>query len=281
MTAVAVVGAGGMLGHDLMAAIPGARGFVHADLDITDADAVDAALTGFDVIVNAVAYNRVDDAETDVETAMAVNASGPEHLARTAARTGARLIHVSTDYVFDGSATEPYREDAERRPVSAYGRSKAEGELRALAAHPGGTAIVRTAWLYGEHGGSFPRTMLRLARERDTLAVVTDQVGQPTWTVDLARQIATLIDAGVPAGIYHGTASGETSWFGFAREVFRLAGLDPERVQPTDSAAFVRPAPRPAYSVLGHGGWAAVGIAPQRDWREQIAEAMALGILDQ
>lgn len=280
MTAVAVVGAGGMLGHDLMVAIPGARGFVHAELDIRDAEAVESALGDFDVIINAVAYNRVDDAESDTETAMAVNASGPEHLARTAARSGAKLIHVSTDYVFDGSATKPYREDAPRHPMSAYGRSKAEGEVRALAANPGGTAIVRTAWLYGEHGGSFPRTMLRLARERDTVSVVTDQIGQPTWTVDLARQIAALIEKGAPAGIYHGTASGETSWYGFAREVYQLAGLDPERVQPTDSTAFVRPAPRPAYSVLGHGAWDAIGIAPQRDWRAQIAEAMALGILD-
>ena len=119
--------------------------------------------------------------------------------------------------------------------------------------------------------------MLRLAAERDTVSVVTDQVGQPTWTGDLAEQLVRLIDAGVPAGIYHGTNSGETSWFGFAREVFRLAGLDPERVLPTDSSAFSRPAPRPAYSVLGHDAWARIGLPVMRDWREALDAAFAAG----
>ncbi|HWL00761.1 MAG TPA: dTDP-4-dehydrorhamnose reductase [Microbacteriaceae bacterium] len=275
---VAVVGANGMLGSDLMGVVE-ATGFTRADFDVTDADAARTALAGFDVIVNCTAWNRVDDAETMEAEAFAVNAYGAANLAAAARATGARFIHVSTDYVFDGSATSPIPEDAPRHPVSAYGRSKAAGEERALAANPGATAIVRTAWLYGEHGPSFPRTMLRLAAERDTVSVVADQVGQPTWTRDLADQLVRLIDAGVPAGIYHGTNSGETSWFGFAREVFRLAGLDPERVLPTDSTAFVRPAPRPAYSVLGHDAWARVGIAPMRPWRDAIADAMALGIL--
>lgn len=295
MTQVAVVGANGMLGSDLVAALRGldtrlrrtrpapaaleTTPLTRADFDVTDAFAARKALAGLDVIVNCTAWNRVDDAETMEAEAFAVNADGPANIAAAAHATGARLIHISTDYVFDGSATSPIPEDAPRNPVSTYGRSKAAGEERALAANPGATAIVRTAWLYGEHGPSFPRTMLRLAAERDTIAVVTDQVGQPTWTRDLAEQIVRLIDAGVPAGIYHGTSSGETSWFGFAREVLRLAGLDPERIRPTDSTAFVRPAPRPAFSVLGHEAWKRIGLEPMRPWQDAIADAMALDIL--
>ena len=281
MTRIAVVGAAGMLGHDLMAVLPDAVPFTRADLDVTDPDEALETLDGFDVVVNATAWNRVDEAETSEAAAAeahAVNALGPEHLALAARAGGARFVHVSTDYVFSGNEATPYRETAPRNPKSVYGATKAAGEERALGAHPDGTAIVRTAWLYGAHGTSFPRTMLRLAAERDTVSVVTDQIGQPTWTRDLAEQIARLIGAGTPAGIYHGTNAGEVSWFGFAREVFRLAGLDPQRVLPTDSASFVRPAPRPAYSVLGHDAWAAIGLAPMRPWEEAIAAAFAAGV---
>ena len=295
MTRIAVVGANGMLGSDLVAALRGldtrlrrtrpaptaleTTPLTRADFDVTDAPAARKALAGFDVIVNCTAWNRVDDAETMEAEAFAVNADGPANLAAAARATGARFIHISTDYVFDGTATSPIPETTPRNPVSAYGRSKAAGEERALAGNPDATAVVRTAWLYGEHGLSFPGTMLRLAAERDTVSVVTDQVGQPTWTGDLADQILRLIDAGVPAGIYHGTNSGETSWYGFAREVFRLADLDPDRVLPTDSTAFSRPAPRPAYSVLGHDAWGRIGLEPMRPWQDALADAMALGIL--
>jgi dTDP-4-dehydrorhamnose reductase len=138
---------------------------------------------------------------------------------------------------------------------------------------------VRTAWLYGRHGANFPRTMLGLAATRDTFSVVADQVGQPTWTLDLAHRIVALVDADAPAGVYHGTASGQASWFEFAQETLRLAGLDPERVLATDSSSFVRPAPRPAYSVLGHDAWRRAGLEPMRDWREALAEASATGVL--
>ena len=283
MPRIAVVGANGMLGRDLVDALAASThefvGLTRADLDVTDPDAAIEVLAGFDVIVNCTAWNRVDDAEIMEAEAFAVNADGPANLAAAARAAGARLIHVSTDYVFPGDATQPIPEDAPRGPVSAYGRSKAAGEERALAANLRATAIVRTAWLYGEHGPSFPKTMLRLAAERETVAVVTDQVGQPTWTRDLAAQLVNLIDAGVPPGIYHGTNSGETSWYGFAREVFAQAGLDPERVLPTDSAAFVRPAPRPAYSVLAHGAWGRIGLTPMRPWREALADAFLAGAL--
>jgi dTDP-4-dehydrorhamnose reductase len=275
-----VTGARGMLGSDLVEALFGRDVTLlgRADLDVTDRDAVLAAVQGHDVVINAAAYTAVDAAETDEEAALAVNGTAVGLLAEAAASVGARFVTVSTDYVFAGDATEPYAEDEPRDPLNAYGRTKAVGEEAALAAHPDGTYVVRTAWLYGRHGANFPKTMLGLAATRDTLSVVSDQVGQPTWTMDLARQIVALVDSDAPTGIYHGTNSGSTSWQGFAQETFRLAGLDPERVLPTDSSAFVRPAARPAFSVLGHDAWAAAGLSPMRPWQEALAEASVEGV---
>ncbi|TFC19184.1 dTDP-4-dehydrorhamnose reductase [Cryobacterium algoritolerans] len=278
-----ITGAAGMLGRDLQVALAGrdVTALGHADLDITDLSAVLEAVDGYDAIINAAAYTKVDDAETNEDAAYAINATGPHNLALAAAATGARLVQISTDYVFDGNATEPYGEDTPIDPLSAYGRTKAAGEAFVLSTHPTGSYIVRTAWLYGEHGPNFPKTMLKLAAARDTLSVVDDQVGQPTWTADLAKQIVALLDSKAPAGIYHGTNSGVTSWFGFAQAVFAGAGLDPARVTPTDSSLFVRPAPRPAYSVLGHDTWRSAGLAPMRDWREALADATAQGIFEE
>lgn len=276
-----VVGAGGMLGTDLMAVL-GDRdvtGLTRTQLDVTDATAALAAVEGFDVVINAAAYTRVDDAESDEAAAYAVNALGAQNLARATAAHGATLVQLSTDYVFDGHATTPYAENAARDPRSAYGRTKAEGERLAVEADPAGVRIVRTAWLYGEHGGNFAKTMLRLAAERDTVDVVTDQVGQPTWTVDLAHQVVRMLDAGAPAGIYHGTNSGQASWYDFARSIFELGGHDPDRVKPTESALFVRPAPRPSYSVLGHDAWLAAAVEPPRGWRQALAAAFSTGAL--
>jgi dTDP-4-dehydrorhamnose reductase len=270
-----IAGASGMLGHDLQDALRGrdVTALSRAELDVTDRDAVIRAVAGHDVVFNASAYTKVDDAETHEDLAFAVNAVGTENLAIAAREAGARLVTISTDYVFQGHATTPYAEDAPRDPLNAYGRTKAAGEERALAAHPDGTFVVRTAWLYGSHGPNFAKTMLRLAASHDTVTVVDDQRGQPTWTADLAEQLVRLVDADAPSGIYHGTASGETTWFGFARAVFEQAGLDPEQVQPTTSAEFVRPAARPAYSVLGHDAWAAAGLPVMRDWRDALADA--------
>jgi dTDP-4-dehydrorhamnose reductase len=276
-----IVGAGGMLGHDLQSALAGREvtALTRADLDVTDAAAVSAAVAGHDVVINASAYTKVDDAETNEDAAYAVNATGAANLAAAAAEHGAWLVQVSTDYVFDGSATTPYAESTPVGPVSAYGRTKAEGERLAVEANGDRTYIVRTAWLYGEHGPNFAKTMLTLAGKLDTVSVVTDQVGQPTWTLDLANRIVALLDSHAPAGIYHGTASGQGSWMDFAAAVFAGAGLDPARVLPTDSSQFVRPAPRPAYSVLGHDAWAAAGLEPMRDWRLALDEAFATGAL--
>ncbi len=276
-----VSGAGGMLGTDLRTALAGrdATFLTRAELDVTDPAAVDAAVAGHTVVINAAAYTKVDDAESHEPEAHRINAVGAGLLAEAAARHGARIVQVSTDYVFDGSATTPYAEDAPRNPVSAYGRTKADGEVLVQEAHPDGAYIVRTAWLYGEHGPNFAKTMLALAATKPTVAVVTDQVGQPTWTRDLAAQIVALMDSAAPAGIFHGTNSGTGSWFDFAQAVFELGGFDPEHVTPTDSSAFVRPAPRPAYSVLGHDAWNAAGIQPMRDWRDALRDAFATGAL--
>ncbi|MEB0001351.1 dTDP-4-dehydrorhamnose reductase [Cryobacterium sp. 10I1] len=282
MTRYLITGAAGMLGRDLQKALTGrdVTAFDRGELDITDEAAVQAAVTGFDVVINAAAYTKVDDAETNEDAAYLLNAVGPRNLARAAKATGARLVQISTDYVFEGNAESPYQEDAPAAPISAYGRTKAAGEEFVLAENPGKTYIVRTAWLYGKNGPNFPKTMLKLAATHPTLNVVEDQVGQPTWTVDLATQIVALLDADAPAGIYHGTNSGVTSWFGFAQAVLEANGLEPARVHPTDGASFVRPAPRPAYSVLGHDAWTTAGLTPMRDWHDALTQAVAEGVLE-
>jgi len=281
MTRYLVTGAAGMLGQDLQRALAGrdVTALTRAELDITDADAVQEAVAGHDVVFNAAAYTDVDGAEAHERTAREVNGGGVHKLADAARQAGAKFVTMSTDYVFDGKGTTPYPEDAPRDPINAYGRSKAMGELSALEVYPEGTYIVRTAWLYGADGPNFASTMLRLAAGNPTVSVVDDQVGQPTWSADLAGRLVALVDSGAPAGIYHGTNSGHTTWFGFAQAVFESAGLDPARVLKTDSATFVRPAARPSYSVLGHEGWTRAGLAPMRGWREALTAAAASGAL--
>ncbi|HEY8654177.1 MAG TPA: dTDP-4-dehydrorhamnose reductase [Dermatophilaceae bacterium] len=274
-----VVGCDGMLGQDLVAALgepPGAHEVTAVDrdvLDITDPDACVAHVAGHDIVVNVAAWTAVDEAETHEAQAFSVNAVGPANLARACSAACARMVQVSTDYVFAGDATSPYAEHAPLAPRSAYGRTKAAGEWAVQGLCPQ-SWIVRTAWLYGAHGPNFVKTMARLAAEEDTVSVVDDQRGQPTWTVDLAAAIVRLVEADAPFGTYHGTSSGETTWFGFAQAIFSELGLDPARVLPTTSDAFVRPAPRPAYSVLGHHNWQIADLASIREWREALAESI-------
>jgi dTDP-4-dehydrorhamnose reductase len=283
-----VTGAGGMLGRDVVAVLRADGAEVtaagRAELDVTDAAAVSAAVTGHDVVVNCAAWTAVDDAETHEGAAFTVNATAPAHLASACAVAGARLVQISTDYVFSGDGSggggaalqpAPYPETAPLDPRSAYGRTKAAGEWAVRALLPGRHWILRTAWLYGEHGPSFVRTMARLEAERESVDVVADQTGQPTWSLDVARRVLAVVDAGAPAGTYHATAAGRTTWYGLARAVFALLGADPERVRPTTSAAFARPAPRPAWSVLGHEAWSAAGLPPLRGWDEALREAAA------
>jgi dTDP-4-dehydrorhamnose reductase len=278
-----VVGAGGQLGTDLLRVLgPAARGLTRAELDVTDGAAVRTAVAdwagathdepGRAVVFNAAAWTNVDGAEDDEEAAYAANATAPAHLALAAEGVGARLVHVSTDYVFAGDATEPYEVDAPTAPRSAYGRTKLAGEQAVLAASAG-SYVVRTAWVYGATGGNFVKTMARLAKERETLSVVDDQRGSPTWSYDLATGLVDLARHAPAAGVYHCTNAGETTWYEFARAVFEELELDPDRVTPCTTADFPRPAPRPACSVLSARAWHDAGLAPLRPWRDALAAA--------
>ncbi|MFF8674003.1 dTDP-4-dehydrorhamnose reductase [Streptomyces sp. NPDC015242] len=278
-----ITGAGGMLGRDVVEELTRRGETVvaldRAALDITRPEAVEAAVREHapGLVVNCAAYTAVDDAETDEARALEINGEGPRLLARACAAHGARLIHVSTDYVFSGeSRTTPYPEDHPTGPRTAYGRTKLAGERAVLEELPGASAIVRTAWLYGVHGGNFVRTMIGLEARRDTLDVVDDQRGQPTWSADVAERIADLGPRLGPDahGVFHATNAGEASWYELAREVFALIGADPDRVRPTSSAAFPRPAPRPAYSALAHRRWQEIGLPLPRDWRSALHEAL-------
>ncbi|MEU6480940.1 dTDP-4-dehydrorhamnose reductase [Streptomyces sp. NPDC047017] len=283
MTRWLITGAGGMLGRDLTEVLTG-RGeqavtaATRKELDVTDAAAVRAAVAGHDIVVNAAAWTDVDGAEAEEAAATRINGEGPRVLAEACAAHGAVLVQVSTDYVFPGDAAEPYPHDAPLSPVNAYGRGKLAGERAVAELLPERGYVVRTAWLYGAHGRNFVATMLDLATRRETVDVVDDQRGQPTWTVALARQLAELGEAALagraPAGVYHGTASGTGTWCDLARAAFELTGLDPARVRPTTSDKFVRPAPRPSYSVLAHDRWAEAGVPVQPHWRDQLAAAL-------
>lgn len=282
MTRWLVTGAAGMLGRDVRQVLDEHDARVTAAdrrlLDITDPAAVADAVAGHDIVINTAAWTDVDGAETDEPAATAINGHAVTGLADACAVAGARLIQLSTDYVLPGDAQTPYAEHAPTGPVNAYGRGKLVGERAVLATLPERGYVVRTAWLYATHGRNFVTTMLRLAAERDTVSVVDDQHGQPTWTRALAEQLVSLgqaaVRGGAAAGVYHGTAAGHTTWYGLARAVFTGAGLDPDRVHPTTSDRFPRPARRPAYSVLGHERWAAAGVAGQPAWEEQLAYAL-------
>jgi dTDP-4-dehydrorhamnose reductase len=275
----AVLGHAGMLGQDLMSALSSREvtGFDRAEFDITDIDSVKSILSGFDVVVNCAAWTAVDDAEVNEAAALAINGDGPRNVAKVCNEIGAKLVQISTDYVFSGDATTPYAENSEVGPKSAYGRTKLAGEVAVRNHLPNDHHIVRTAWLYGEHGPNFIKTMINLEKSKDTISVVNDQIGQPTWTKDLASQVINLVDSEVPAGTYHATSSGQTTWFGLTQTIFDLIGADPNRVLPTTTEAFPRPAPRPAYSVLGHENWRAVGMNPIRAWDEALIAAFSDG----
>jgi dTDP-4-dehydrorhamnose reductase len=273
-----VTGAGGQLGSDVVDVLHAygeeVAAFDRASLDITDRSAVTTAFATVEpsIVVNCAAYTAVDDAETDEDRALEINAHGPAHLAAACASQGARLVHVSTDYVFAGDGEAPYDERTRPAPRTVYGRTKAAGEQAVLTA--GADAyVVRTAWLYGQMGPNFVKTMARLSRERETLEVVDDQVGTPTWTLHLARALVSLGVSTVPAGVWHCTNAGESTWYVFARAVFAELGLDPARVLPTTTDAFPRPAPRPSYSVLSNAKWANAGLPVMPHWRDALHEA--------
>jgi dTDP-4-dehydrorhamnose reductase len=289
---ILVTGAGGQLGHDLVAAFSGAVpaggrrrallgpegpadvraevvGADHAALPVDDRAAVLGAVEGLrpDVIVHAAAYTAVDACETDRDRAFAVNAMGTRHVAEAAGRHGAHLVYISTDYVFDGTAERPYVEWDRPDPRSVYGASKLGGELEC----PPTATIVRTSWVCGAHGANMAKTVLRLGSGDGPLRFVDDQRGSPTFTADLAPAVVTLAQDRRP-GVHHVTNAGETTWFGFARAVLAASGGDPGRVEPIATADLdpPRPAPRPANSVLDNAALRLAGLPALPEWTDGL-----------
>jgi dTDP-4-dehydrorhamnose reductase len=275
---ILITGGAGMLGRDVAAAAEAAGheaiSLPRGELDITSSGDVERALSELrpDAVVNCAAWTDVDGAESEYHRAVAVNGPGAGNVARAAAGVGAWTVHVSSDYVFDGAKREPYLESDRVGPRSGYGRSKLEGERAVAEGAPRGHTIVRSSWLFGTGGGCFPATILRLAAEREKLSVVDDQVGCPTFTGHLAGALVDLAVGGddAPVGLLHVAGGGQCSWFEFAGEI--LAGVPGCEVVPVTSAEFVRPAPRPAYSVLRSERGAPV--LPH--WRQGLREYLAL-----
>lgn len=270
---VLVTGANGMLGQDLCPILED-EGYevVETDintLDITNSDMVKKVLSEQkpDVVVHCAAYTNVDKAEEDYDTAHKINAVGTENLAKACAENDITLVYISTDYVFQGNGAKPYKPTDETSPLNNYGLTKYEGE-QAVQKYCKKFYICRTAWLYGIHGKNFVETMIALADVKPELKVVDDQTGCPTWTVDLSNAIVKILEESMPYGIYHTCGGGSTSWYGFAKEIFKLANLD-VNLLPCTTEEFPRPAKRPKYSVMDNGGLC-------RPWQKALADYMAL-----
>ena len=281
MTGWLVLGGNGQLGRSLQDVL-NQRGIEHVALgssncDVTDPASVAAALVYSrpEVVVNCAAWTAVDAAEAHEAKAQLVNAKGAGNVARACRENSARLVHVSTDYVFPGNQPAPYGENDATGPVSAYGRTKLQGEQTVSNEHRDGSYIVRTAWLYGPHGGNFAKTMLRRALAGTAVRVVDDQHGQPTLSTDLAWHIIDLVTIGAPAGTYHGTNSGATTWFQFARLIYELAGADTSLVSPVPSSEYPTPATRPSNSVLGHARTISAGVPEMRSWDDALRASIS------
>jgi len=289
--ALLITGCKGQLGSELVrrahrsAHFPFARGIDLPEVDLTNPFAVRhtveqwARVVRADspahrlVVLNPAAYTAVDKAEQEEQTAYAVNAAAPALLASACAAVGARMVQLSTDYVFPGDAGEPYEVGSPTGPRSAYGRTKLAGEQAVREVLPDAFWIVRTAWLYGAGGPNFVKTMARLERTKETVSVIDDQHGSPTWAGDLADRLLALARSEVPAGTFHATSTGSTTWFGFTQAIFGELGADPDRVLRTTSDAYRQAASRPAYSVLSPAAWDGAGLPPFPGWREALAEA--------
>jgi dTDP-4-dehydrorhamnose reductase len=277
---ILIIGGRGMLGRDLETVLLGRPGRHRVtvwdieDIDITDKKAVHDALDRdrFDIVINCAAYTAVDNAESDREVALAVNAAGAGNVAAAALAARSRSVLISTDYVFDGSTGRPYREDDEPCPINYYGYTKLMGERLAADADPD-CLIVRTQWLYGAGGKNFVETMLRLAETKKTIPVVDDQHGSPTWAVDLAGAVAALLEAGC-RGIYHASNAGQTTWCGFARAIFEMAKKDVE-VTPITTEQYKTPAKRPKNSVFDMAKLIGDTGHMSRDWTEALRDYLA------
>lgn len=277
---VVVTGARGMLGTDLVPIFSKkfeCLSLGREDLDITDLQSCISSLKDIrpDIVVNCAAFTKVDLCETEPEMAFRVNAKGPKNLADACRETDTLLVHIGTDYVFDGKSTKPYREGDATGPINIYGNSKLEGE-RAIKASGVNFMIVRTAWLYGEAGPNFVKTIVDLSHSQKVLKVVDDQIGSPTYTQDLAEGILDLVMQRAQ-GVVHLTNQGICSWFEFARQILSYSGMDPDRVIPIPSSEFVRPARRPSYSVLDNGRFYSITERRLRHWRDALRDFLRNG----
>ena len=275
---ILITGSNGMLGHDLTEVLKDNHELVlttSKTLDITDKDNVFDVISENkpDIVINSAAYTDVDGCESNPDLAYDVNGEGVKNLALACREVDCPLVHISTDYVFNGENTRPWVEDDETGPISVYGKSKLKGEAY-IQEILDRYFILRTAWLYGINGRNFPKTMLELAQNHSEITVVYDEVGTPTYTPDLARAISELIETDY-YGIYHLTNSGNCSWCEFARYIFEVAGAD-VNVVPVTASEFARPAPRPHYSVLENGNWIKNGFEPLRDYKEAVKEYIEL-----
>ena len=275
---ILITGSNGMLGHDLSRVLKLKHELVlttSETLDITDENQVMDVITDEkpDIVINSAAYTDVDGCEQNQDLAFSVNGVGPKNLAKACNKVGCTLVHVSTDYVFNGVNDKPWVEDDKTGPISVYGESKLKGEEGIIETFDK-YFIIRTAWLYGVNGGNFPKTMLELAKNNSQITVVYDEVGCPTYTLDLAEAIEQLIETDY-YGIYHITNSDICSWCEFARYIFKIANVDVE-VIPVTASQFNRPAPRPCYSVLKNKKWVDNGFKPLRSYKDAIKDYIEL-----
>lgn len=276
-----IVGAEGQLSRSMCATLD-RQGVSYAtksrqQLDITDPSALNKLREELlpRIVFNGAAWTDVEGAEKNEAAAHVVNAVGARNLAQVCVDMNASLIHISTDYVFSGAAVGPWAEESLTTPSSAYGRSKAAGEDAIQEISSLNSWIVRTAWLYSIYGKNFAKTILRKALSGSAdISVVNDQLGQPTFSDDLADQLFHMVARRAPSGIYHGTNSGESTWYEFACEIFRLAGQDTNRVKPISSVAYPTTVARPINSVLGQDKWSEVGMTPMKNWKLALGEAM-------
>jgi dTDP-4-dehydrorhamnose reductase len=278
-----IVGGTGQLGLALIHELNGRRisysSVNSKELDISDSLAVDEfiQLLKPEVIINAAAWTDVDSAETNQVRAFEVNSQGALNLAVAAKNLNAIFVQISTDFVFSGASIEPWSEYSPHNPISVYGATKSQGEVLVGNEYLERSYIVRTAWLYSANRKNFAKTMIKLALlDNHEVRVVNDQIGQPTFAGDLAKQIVDMIISKLPFGVYHATNSGQVSWFDFSREIFKLVGADMNRVTPISSLDLQRPAKRPSYSVLGHHAWSGTGVSPMQNWENALAYSLPM-----
>ena len=273
-----VLGANGQLGQELINLLKTKNiesiGTDRNEIDFTKPNEITEKIDKLNPshIVNCGAYTQVDKAEEEIELANLINAQAVGVIAKYAHEKQLPFVHISTDYVFDGTATNPYQEDHEVNPQSVYGKSKAQGEKEAVEKNPL-AYILRTAWVYGAYGNNFPKTIAKKLMNKESVNIVNDQIGAPTWTLDLALAIVEILEKKSKPGIYHVTNSESCSWFEFAREIAKTLNLDENLIKPTDSKSFVRPAARPKFSVLSNKKWQSAGLTPLRSWKDAWEKA--------